>query len=221
MSSGSASTIARFNAAVFDLDGTLLDSAPSLARTLNAMRLEKGLPPTAVASYRRWISLGASELVRRALEVDIEAVPENLAVFRKRYRAMPTPSDCLYPCAAEILKALRDRGRRLAICSNKPTVLCQKILDELNLSPHFDAIIGSDPGRPAKPHRDPLDRALLQIRTRSDESLFIGDSSIDQRTAEACGVPFVFFAAGYDDGVRRESAFYIIDRLDEILRLFP
>jgi phosphoglycolate phosphatase len=105
------------------------------------------------------------------------------------------------------------------MCSNKPTPLCRKIVDELHLSDFFDALVGGEPGCPPKPDPAPLRRALEAIGADPRSSLFVGDSTVDQKTAAACSVPFVFFSSGYDDGVNHGDAFRVISRLEEILEL--
>jgi phosphoglycolate phosphatase len=204
---------------VFDLDGTLIDSAPAVGGVLNLMRAETGLTPLPIDAFRRWISLGADELMRRALEIGPQEAPSRLNEFRRLYRAEPARPDHLYPGVAATLAELRRRGLRMAICSNKPAPLCRKIVDELALSACFDAVVGGEPDRPAKPDPAPLDRALAAMEADPRASLFVGDSSIDQKAAASRAIPFVFFAEGYDDGVARLEAFRVIRRMDELLGL--
>lgn len=204
---------------VFDLDGTLINSAPAIGRVLNAMRAAKGMAPAEIDAFRGWISLGAQELLRRALEIGPDETASRLDEFRRLYRAEPTLPEHLFPGVAATLLELRRRGLRMAICSNKPMPLCRKVVDELDLADCFDAVVGGEPDRPAKPDPASLDRVLLAMKSDPSESLFVGDSSIDQKAAASRAVPFVFFAAGYDDGVARQQAFRIIHRMDELLEL--
>jgi len=206
---------------VFDLDGTLIDSAPAIGCVLNAMRAEKGMSPAETGDFRRWISLGAQELMQRALEIGPEEASSRLSEFRGIYGTMPTLPDYLFPGVAATLIELRRRGLRMAVCSNKPTPLCRKVVDDLGLTACFDTVVGSESGRPAKPHPASLDHALVTMRASPGESVFVGDSTIDQKVAASRAIPFVFFASGYDDGVSRHDAFRIIHHIDEILELAP
>ena len=87
--------------ATFDLDGTLLDSAPLVARLFNGMRERRGMPPLAEEFVRPWISLGALELISRGLEANAEKAPGLVEDFHRRYRELPTPAQSLYPGVRE------------------------------------------------------------------------------------------------------------------------
>lgn len=213
----STSSLKSIGAILFDLDGTLVDSAPVIASILNDMRAEQGSLPLPVACFRRWISLGAADLVSRSLAVPLPDIASALEDFRGRYGAMPTPGACLFPGVPETLAILAESGVRLGICSNKPAHLCRKILQETGLFAHFGAIVGGDTAPRPKPHREPLDHALDLLGAHPARAIFVGDSTVDQQAAVAAGVPFVFFAAGYDDGVDERMAWARIESVPQIL----
>lgn len=205
-------------AIIFDLDGTLIDSAPAIAVILNDMRLARNLAPLGADFYRRVISRGANELIRHSLEAAPEELVMLLDEFRERYRYSPV-MDRPFPQVPSTLAALYRRGTRLGICSNKPLSLCQKILENLHLVSYFHGVVGGMPDRPAKPHRDPLDLIIRELNVKPHMALFVGDSIVDQQTASVCNVPFVFFASGYDDGVDRSCVARTIFVIDEILEI--
>lgn len=204
---------------IFDLDGTLVDSAALVGAILDGMRAEDNLPPLDPAFYRHWSSRGGSMLVGRALGIEPTLAQPAVDEFRRRYRALPMPGHSLYPGALETLVGLRNCGVKLAICSNKPEHLCQKVLDETGLDIFFDTVVGGDTTAFAKPHPEPLLRAMAAIGAEAANSVMVGDSTVDQKTALAVGMRFVFFAGGYDDGVDRNRALASVATLPALLNL--
>lgn len=200
----------------FDLDGTLIESASLVGEILNAMRLEKGLAPLDSDCYRVWSSRGGNYLVGHALDAGPEAVGALVDEFRRRYHALPTPMESVFPGARELLEGLTDAGCLLAICSNKPQRLCHKLLDETGLIHFFRTIVGGDTLDKSKPDPAPLKYALSRSGGEIETALMIGDSAVDQQTATAAGVRFAFFTGGYDDGVDRAKAFRVFDALGEV-----
>lgn len=204
---------------LFDLDGTLVDSAPLVGTILNGMRAERDRAPLPVDCFRQWISLGAAELVSRALNLAPPEVDGALQDFRGRYGRMPTPGACLFPGVPETLAALTGEGVRLGICSNKPVQLCCKVLEDTGLNDYFGAIVGGGSVPRPKPHREPLDHALNLLGAHPDRAMFVGDSKADQQAAVAAGVPFVFFVAGYDDGVDMATVWASIESVPQTLAI--
>ena len=129
---------------------------------------------------------------------------------------LPTPMESVFPGARELLEQLTDAGCVLAICSNKPQRLCHKLLDETGLIRFFETIVGGDTLDKSKPDPTPLTHALSRLGGETDTALMIGDSAVDQRTADAADVRFAFFTGGYDDGVDRAKAFRVFDALGEV-----
>lgn len=204
---------------IFDLDGTLVDSVGVVGSILNAMRAEAGRAPLDQDFYRHWSSRGGVALVGRALEVGPDQALSQVDEFRRRYRERPTPDESVFPGAHSTLEQLSQRGVRLAICSNKPEHLCRKVLHETGLGRYFDAIIGGDTTPRGKPDPAPLLAAMAAIGAQPATTLMIGDSTVDQKTAAAAKVGFVFYSAGYDDGVDRDAAVASIAALPALLHL--
>ena len=202
---------------LFDLDGTLVDSAPIVGLILNDMRVAQGLEPLPLGCFRQWISLGARELVGRAMEAKMEEVPVFVQEFRRLYRELPTPADTLFPGVAETIAVLTASGVRLGLCSNKPEHLCRKVLLETGLSDHFGTVVGGDTVSQPKPNRRPLDYALEALGATTPSAILVGDSTVDQRAAHAAQLPFVFFTGGYDDGVNVGAANWCIDAVAQVL----
>jgi phosphoglycolate phosphatase len=184
---------------VFDLDGTLVDSAPVVAGILNEMRLQlQGKEALNLDCYRTWSSEGGAVLVGNALGIPPEDAEQFVPEFRKRYFELPTPINSIYPGVIEMLEALRSRNIRLAICSNKPENLCKKVLNEVNLESYFDIVVGGDTLTKRKPDPLPLIHVINKMRINSNQILYVGDSLIDKKTARSAEIDFAFFAGGYD-----------------------
>ena len=185
--------------AIFDLDGTLIDSAPAIARALDRLRAARGLPGLDVELVRRWVSLGAPALVGRALGREGDADAGEITAFRASYAEQPgTPGD-LYPGIADALAALRTAGVKLGICTNKPQALSEKVLAATGIAAHFVAVVGGDATPRAKPDGAHLRQTLAAMGCSGPQFDFVGDSRIDAEAAHAAGARFLWAAWGYAD----------------------
>lgn len=192
---------------VFDLDGTLIDSAADLAAAINAMLADFGRAPLSVPEVRRMIGDGVAMLVTRALAArhcERADAGEAARIFMRHYEADATSLTTAFPGAASALQALRAAGIPLALCTNKPARITAAILDRLGLAEYFARVIGGD----SLPFRKPDPRvllALLEVFAAGPESaLLVGDSEVDAATAHAAGVPFVLMKHGYRRGPAEE-----------------
>lgn len=173
---------------IFDLDGTLVDSAPLIASILNEMRPERAVT---AAEARKYLTQGGAQIVAELLQSD--DIDADLATFRLLYRSRPTQPDCLFPGVRDGLQSLFDAGVLMAICSNKPLELCHKILNDLDLD-HFTTIAGSVDGSPLKPDPHLARQACVGL---GPNPLYVGDSKVDYETAAVTGIPFAFVTWGY------------------------
>jgi phosphoglycolate phosphatase len=185
---------------IFDLDGTLVDSAADLHRAVNLMLREFGCAPLSLAQVRGMIGDGVSKLVARALAARQCASPDDARaqrLFMDHYAADPTTLTRPYPGVPETLDLLRGRGSTLAVCTNKPVHLAQVILERLGIGRHFARVMGGD----SLPFRKPDPRVLTEMMTALEaspaSSWMVGDSEVDSETAYAAGVPFVLMTYGY------------------------
>ena len=183
---------------VFDLDGTLVDSAPVLAEILSAMLAERGSARrVTIADIRPFASLGGAALVGGALAQDCGPLQQEVDDFRARYRQHSTPVESLYDGVAEGLRELAAHGFRLAICSNKPQPLCEKVIADLGLGALFAIVVGSTPDRLSKPAPDLMRLVMTHLGTTVDTCLYVGDSKVDQALANATGIRFALVTYGY------------------------
>lgn len=183
---------------IFDLDGTLVDTAPLCAAILNDMLGERGSDRrVSAADTRRFLTRGGQQIVAALLAEECGDIDLELAEFRRRYQARPTPQESLFPGVFDGLRELSRLGVRTAICSNKPQVLCDKTVDELGLSSLLHAVVGSRVGMPLKPAVELVHVALAELGAGAEQCLFVGDSEVDWLTAAAVGMPFLFVSYGY------------------------
>lgn len=209
----------RLKAILFDLDGTLVDSALSIGMILNQMRQENNLDPVDISTYKKWISLGAADLIVNALEINHEEAQVNLMEFRALYSSIQTPPEAIFPFVPDMLQDFMSSGIAMGVCSNKPVMLCHKVLNDLALNQYFSCVVGGDSTPNPKPSRSPIDFALKELNHHADNALFIGDSAIDQQAAYAAGIPFIFFSGGYDDGMDVMTTSGSIAVMQELLPL--
>jgi phosphoglycolate phosphatase len=186
---------------IFDLDGTLVDSLPGIAATLNRVLNRLDLPAHGAAEIRGFIGNGSLELARRAVPAGSpdELAHQVEAAFKEDYAVTWPSGTAPYPGIPECLATLAAAGFPLAVLSNKPHPFTVEIVGRLFPGVPFDPVLGQRPDTPRKP--DP--EAALRIARRwgfaPGNCRFIGDSTIDIATARAAGIPAVAVAWGYHD----------------------
>lgn len=187
---------------IFDLDGTLIDSAPDLHAAAVLLLREEGQEPLDLATIRSFIGNGVPVLVERIMQRVFGTVdPVRHGMLEKRfmahYEAAPTALTRLYPGVDHAIKALVTQGHRLALCTNKPAATSRTILRDLGIAGYFGAVIGGDTLRARKPDPAPLHAAIDALGDKDAPSLYVGDSEIDAKAAHAAGLPFLLFTKGY------------------------
>jgi len=207
---------------VFDLDGTLVDTAPDLSAAMNVILSREGLGELAPASVRLMVGRGARVLMERGLEAAgivpdsarlDRLVDEFLAVYEQRIALESRP----FPGAIEAVEALASNGARLAICTNKPERLSELLLGELGIREHFVSLIGGDSLMRRKPFAEPLLEAIARAGCTPAETVMVGDSVTDIQTARAAGVRVVGVSFGYSETAMADlGADAVIDHFDEL-----
>ena len=215
---------------LFDLDGTLIDSVPDLAKALNATLRELDLPTYDEATVRTWIGNGAAVLVKRGLvgRREIDREPEGvlfrraMEIFLKRYAAVLNDATGLYPEVKETLQKLEDQGYQMAIVTNKPSQFVAPILKNLAIESHFDYIVGGEDLPRKKPDPLPLLHSCDVLGCKPEAAVMIGDSSNDILAARAAGIPVIAVTYGYSAGrpVGDLGADAVVERFGEILDFF-
>jgi len=204
---------------IYDLDGTLVDSVEVVQLILNGLREELGLLPLKRVDFFPWISLGGEDLIKNSLELyEHKDVLHFLNMFRSRYFDLPTPQETIFDGVFDCLKYLRDHKYRLAICTNKPRRLAEKVLRETGLNIFFDFINAGGDLPSKKPSKENAQVCLDYFGATAQTALMVGDSSVDQQLAKAIGIPFVFYRHGYDDGISKDSIEYELKHHSDLIQ---
>lgn len=184
-------------AVLFDLDGTLADTAPDMARTVNAMRAARSLPPVPLEAVRPFVSQGARGMIGAAFGVK----PDHgeFAAMREEFLAIYAENLCvdtrLFPEMDELLDLLDDRGLAWGVVTNKFERLARSVIDGLGIGARTAVLVGGDTCERAKPFPDPLLHAASVLSLAPSTVLYVGDDERDVQAARAAGMPVL--AAGY------------------------
>ena len=200
---GSRKAVA-YQAVLFDLDGTLVDTAPDLMRALNHVLDGSGLPPVDEAMTRHWVGHGVRAMLAAALEHHGTSLPVPridalfdacLAHYSEHVADYSEP----YPTVVETLTTLSGRVP-LAVVTNKPAELTASLLAALDLARFFGSVVGRGTTKKHKPDAEPALHACRELGVRPSEVLFVGDSATDVACARAAGCPVVLYRHGYNHG---------------------
>jgi phosphoglycolate phosphatase len=189
---------------VFDLDGTLVDTAPDLINALNFILDREGLPAVPLASARNMIGAGARKLIERGLELEglaasVPDITRLTADFIDYYAAHIADASRPFDGLEAALDELAGRGYRLAVCTNKLEWLSKRLLNELGLSPRFAAICGADTFGVAKPDPAILRQTIARAGGNPSVAIMVGDAGTDIGVARRTGVPVIGVSFGYTD----------------------
>lgn len=213
-------------AVLVDLDGTLLDTAPDLARAANRMRADLGLAPLPVERLRDFVGNGIPRFVKRALTDAPDSEPDDalfdraLPRFEHHYGADLATESRPYPGVEDGLRALRGAGFRLGCVTNKAQAFTLPLLRETGLLAFFELVVSGDTVARKKPDPMPLLYACEHLGVAPAEMVLIGDSANDTRAARAAGCPVLCVPYGYRGGlpVDKLDCDGIISGLDEAVR---
>jgi len=204
---------------IYDLDGTLVDSASVVAEILNEIRTELGKSPLSKEDFYPWLSLGGEDLVANGLGVSQKNISSYLTEFRHRYMNQATPTDCVYDGVFDSLEYLKKANVYLALCTNKPRALAEKVLIDSGLKGYFEFIVAGGDLPNKKPHPSNLFSCQNYFGVCSEQMMLVGDSKVDQELASNSNVPFIFYPHGYDDGVDVKFVCSRIDNHKDIINL--
>jgi phosphoglycolate phosphatase len=214
-------------AAIIDLDGTMLHTVPDFELALNGMRAEFGLAPITQQVIEPMVGKGSEKLIRDVLALDfaperIDAVFDDaMAAYQRHYLAINGERATLYPHVIEGLQALKDLGLRLACVTNKPVAFTLPLLAKKGLAPYFELVYGGDSFPRKKPDPMPLLQVCRDFDVEPARVVAIGDSSNDAEAARAAGCFVLSVPYGYNHGkpVQSINSDGIVDSLLEAAKL--
>jgi phosphoglycolate phosphatase len=189
-------------AVIFDLDGTLVDSAGDIAEAMNTAFSSLGVPPFPVDDVKAMIGGGSAVLIERAVKAaGLPFTPEShaeiLGRFMSVYKDVSALGRGLYPGALEVLAGLKARGIKTALCTNKPAPVTEIAVKALGLAPHLDYVLGASDAIAKKPAGDMVHDCCRAVGVHPREAVMVGDSGADNGAARAAGCKIVLVDFGY------------------------
>jgi len=187
---------------IFDLDGTLVDTAPDLLNAANAVLAARGRPAIEPATLRHMVGFGAKSLIAQAFaasgpEPTAEEMPALVDIFLEHYGAHLADNSHPYPGVEETLHGLKNKGAILGVLTNKPHEMAEPLLNALGLTHLFAAVYGAGFRPYVKPDRRIFDDVVAACGGTNAHAVMIGDSVTDLHTARAVGVPCILMSYGY------------------------
>ena len=204
---------------VFDLDGTLVDTAPDLTNALNHVLTSRGHAAVSAETVRSSVGLGARAMIEMALRRAraTDDIDQMLAEFLVHYEANIARESRPFPGAVAALEGLAASGATLAVCTNKREYLSRRLLQELEIERYFGAIAGRDTFSVAKPDPGHLTGVIGLAGGKASRALMAGDSDVDIRTAKSAGVPVILVSFGYAAApLERLAPDSVIDHFDAL-----
>jgi len=223
--------IATTKAVLFDLDGTLVDSAPDLSAALNATLKILDLDSVSLVDVETWIGNGVDKLLQRALaQVTSTKITDGIdkndnfwrakTVFYSQYEKQSGELSKLYPDVIETLEDLKNSRILLVCITNKSRCFTVPLLDKLGIKNYFDVVVCGDDLSNKKPHPEPLLHAANQLGISPDQCLMVGDSSSDAKAAVAASMPIICVDYGYNQGIDLNT-FEIDGMISNISEILP
>ncbi len=205
---------------IFDLDGTLIDSRDDIARAVNATFAEMGYPVVDKDVIKDNIGWGVRALLEKLLpEKDDATVERARKLFLDHYSENLMVDTHLYDGVVPTLEGLKERGKTLALVTNKPLGLSERIMEGFGIRGYFSAILGGDSVVNKKPHPEPIIKVMELTGFTPERTLYVGDTGADLDASRGAGVDFIAVSYGFADveELVRRGCRQVIERIDELL----
>lgn len=218
--------LSHINTLIFDLDGTLVDTAPDLLAATNHVLKKHGRSEVTRAQLLETISYGAREMIKQGFSLTGEPHGDDLAdaLFREFidfYVNNLSVNSKPFPGCLSFLETAKAKGFKLAVCTNKLEAMARQLLSELKMDHLFEGIVGQDTAGVPKPDPAPFHAAVRSCRTSTATAVMVGDSKTDVRTAKAASVPALVCSFGYTDTpVKDLAADLVFHHYDELATIF-
>jgi len=218
----------RVSGILFDLDGTLVDSAPDIGNAANLSLEMLGIERASKPQIESWIGNGIPKLVKRALTKDFNGEPDAalfdkaLPIFMQNYEQNVCVDSYMYDGVADTLKTLHDQGYILGCVTNKAASCTLPLLAQLEIDQYFTSIVSGDTCEHKKPHPEPILFGLEEMELSASQCVLVGDSAHDIHAAKAAGIPALAVNYGYSQGVdlRTESPYAMVESFADIMQYF-
>ena len=211
---------------LFDLDGTLIDSAPSIVYALNDVFNGAGYAPVDVEAVKPLLAGDAMKLVAALIAGQDREISEDENVvlterFLRTYKANPAEDAALFPGAMNMLQHFKEAGHAMAICTNKPSITADPVLSVFGLNTYFDAVICGDQTNFKKPDGRHILETIAAVGSKRSQAIMIGDSGTDIFAAHDAGVTSVWAAFGYGlataDDLKPTATITSLDELPDVV----
>ncbi|WP_420348232.1 phosphoglycolate phosphatase [Pelagibius sp.] len=217
-------------AVIFDLDGTLVDSAPDIHTAAAKLLTERGHASPDLSTVKGFVGNGVAALVERLLDwagetQDATARQAATLRFHQIYQASPAALSRPFDSVPQTLQSLAGAGYRLGLCTNKPLAPARAVLAQLGLADPIEAVVGGDSLPVRKPDAEPLLHVARALGASPEAIVYVGDSEVDSATAQAAGIAFALFTEGYrkspPEQIPHHARFAHFAELQALLERFP
>ncbi len=206
---------------LFDLDGTLINSADDIAEAVNYTLKQLNREPLPKEKIVKYVGYGAKKLMEDVLNVeDEELIQKATYIFREFYLSNPCVYTTPYPYIEDLLKVLKENNKKVGVITNKYEEVSKRILDKLGLSKYIDIVVGGDTAGEKKPSAKPVNYALDGLNAKSEESILIGDSEVDIQAGKNANTKtgLVLYGYGKIELAKQLKPDYIFNSVKEILK---
>lgn len=213
-----------YDAYIFDLDGTLLDTLGDLVASVNAALATCHMPARTIDEVRAFVGNGVRVLMQRAVPdgTDVKRTEEALEVFRRHYLVHSMDTTCPYEGIITLLQTLKSRGKKIAVVSNKFQIATQELCEHY-FGPLVDVAIGESERIRKKPAPDTVLEAMRRLNVDTTQAVYIGDSDVDIQTARNASLPCISVLWGFRsrDFLLQYGATILVEKPEEIIDFRP